>query len=174
MIGCGELALSLWLGLSLGLFEFDGGHFFELLHRGELGDIFEAEAEQELAGGFVENGAANDLFATGRGDELAGNERAENAGRIDAANFIDFRSGDGLLVGNHGQRLERGQGELQRRLEALDKEADGVVALRLGGHAIAAGNFANLDTAAVRGIFGDELIDDLAKDGAHLAVALAS
>jgi len=47
------------------------------------------------------------------------------------------------------------------------------VALGLGGHAIAAGDFANFDAAAVGHVGGDEFIEQLADDGAGFAVALA-
>jgi hypothetical protein len=47
------------------------------------------------------------------------------------------------------------------------------VALGLGGHSVAAGDLANLDAAAVGGAGGDEFVEELAEDGADLAVALA-
>ena len=46
------------------------------------------------------------------------------------------------------------------------------MALGLGGHAIAAGDFANLHAAVVGGIGGDQLVDQLAQDGLDLTVAL--
>ena len=123
--------------------------------------VFQAEAEQKLVGGLVEDGSADDLLAAGGGDELAGQQRAEDTGRVDAANFVDLRGGDRLLVGDDGQSFQRRQRELERRLQALHKSADGVVALGLGGHAIAAGDLANLDSAIVGGIVGDELVEQL-------------
>jgi len=47
------------------------------------------------------------------------------------------------------------------------------VALRLGGHAIAAGNFANFNAAIVGGIFHDQLVEHLAQDCADFLVAQA-
>jgi hypothetical protein len=41
------------------------GHLFKLLDAGEFVDVLEAEAEEEVLGGFVEDGAADDLFAAG-------------------------------------------------------------------------------------------------------------
>ena len=67
--------------------------------------------------------------------------------------------GDRLLVGDHGQGFQRRQRELQRRLQALDEVADGFVMLRLGGHLVAAGDFADGD--AVPGLveFRDQLVE---------------
>jgi hypothetical protein len=47
------------------------------------------------------------------------------------------------------------------------------VALGLGGHAVAAGDLANLDAVIAGSIGGDELAEELMKNGADLAVALA-
>ena len=88
------------------------GHLFELFDAGELVDVLEAEAEEEVLGGFVEDGAADDLLAAGGGDELAGEERAEDAGGVDAADLGDFGGGDGLLVGDDGEGFEGLEGEL--------------------------------------------------------------
>ena len=88
------------------------GHLFKLLDAGELVDVLEAEAEEEVLGGFVEDGAADDLLAAGGGDELAGEQRAEDAGGVDAADFGDFGGGDGLLVGYDGEGFEGLEGEL--------------------------------------------------------------
>ncbi len=67
-------------------------------------------------------------------------------------------AGNGLLVSDDGESFERRQRELQRRVEALDEIADGFVMLRLGGHFVAAGDFANGD--AVFGLFkfGDQVV----------------
>ena len=47
------------------------------------------------------------------------------------------------------------------------------MALGLGGHAIAAGDFADLDSAIVVGVVGDELVYELAEDCLDFAIALA-
>ncbi len=88
------------------------GHLLELFDAGELVDVLEAEAQEEVFGGFVEDGAADDLLAAGGGDELAGEQRAEDAGGVDAADLGDFRGGDGLLVGDDGEGFEGLEGEL--------------------------------------------------------------
>ena len=77
--------------------------------------------------------------------------------------------GHRLLVGDHRQRLERRQRELQRRLQALDEAADRVVVLGLGGHLVAAGDFADGD--AVLGLI--ELRDQLLEKGVHSLPGLA-
>jgi hypothetical protein len=171
--GFGSSCLRSLPSAELRLVQFDGGHLLELLHRGQLGDVLQAEAQQELARGFVENGPADDRLAAGGGDQLAGQQRTEDAGRIHAANLVDFGRGDRLLVGDDGQGFQRRQRELERRLQALDKEPHRVVALGLGGHAVAAGDLANLDAAIVGGVGGDQFVEQLAENGADLAVALA-
>ena len=64
-----------------------------------------------------------------------------------------------MLVGNDGQGFQRRQGEPERWFEAFGEEPYGIVALRLGRHAIATGNLANFNAAAVGGTRGDQLID---------------
>ena len=145
------------------------GHLFELFDGGELVDVFEAEAEEEFFGGFVEDRAADDLLAAGGGDELAGHQGAEDAAGVDAADLGDLGGGDGLLVGDDGEGFERLEGELERRLEGLDEAADGVVVLGLGGEAEAAGDFADLEAAVAVGVVGDELVEDGAEVVAELA-----
>src|SRR6185312_12796900 len=70
----------------------------------------------------------------------------------------DFGRRDGLFIGHDGQRFQRLQRKLQRRFQRLDEAADGVVILGLGGEAVAAGNFADFDTAPVAGVVGHELV----------------
>ena len=88
------------------------GHLLKLFDAGELVDVLEAEAEEEVLGGFVEDGAADDLLAAGGGDEFAGEQGAEDAGGVDATDLGDLGGGDGLLVGDDGEGFERLQGEL--------------------------------------------------------------
>ena len=136
------------------------GHLLKLFDAGKLVDVFEAEAEEEVLGGFVEDGAADDLFAAGGGDELARDEGAEDAAGVDAADLGDLGGGDGLLVGDDGEGFEGLEGELQGRLEGFDEAADGVVVLGLGGEAVAAGDLADLEAAVGGGVVGDELVED--------------
>ena len=97
---------------------------------------------------------------------LRASSEPKHARRIHAANLVDLGRGHRLLVGDHGQRFQRGQRELEGGFRLLTKSADRVVALRLGGHAVAAGNLANLDAAIVGGILGDQLVEQLAQNGA--------
>src|SRR5216683_5869712 len=136
------------------------GHLLKLFDAGKLVDVLQAEAEEEILGRLVEDGAADDLFAARRGDELAGHQRAEDAARVDAADLGDLGGGDGLLVGDDSEGLERLQGELQRRLQGLDEAADGVVVLGLGREAVAASDLADLEAAVAGGVVGDELVED--------------
>ena len=62
------------------------------------------------------NGRPIDLLAADGLDQLALDERRQDAAAArDAANLGDFRRGDGLLVGDDRQRLERLHRELLRR-----------------------------------------------------------
>src|SRR6185437_5087355 len=47
------------------------GELLELFDAGQIAAVFEDEFEEEFLAGFVEHGAADDLFAAGGGDELA-------------------------------------------------------------------------------------------------------
>ena len=108
MVGFGEVGISKV-----------GGHLLEFFDGGELVDIFEAEAEEEFFSRFVEDGAPDDLFATGGGDQLAGDEGTEDTGGVDAADFADFGSGDGLLIGDDGEGFECLEGQFKGQLKSL-------------------------------------------------------
>ena len=93
-----------------------GGELRELLHAGQLVDIIQSEAQQKILAGFVLHGAADDLLASGGGDEFAIEQRAQHTGRLDAANVGDLRSSDGLLVGDDGEGLKAAS---ERRIGGL-------------------------------------------------------
>src|SRR6185437_7305979 len=140
-----DVSLGEWHGdLLLDSFRKFGGHLLELFDAGKLVDVFEAEAYEEVLGRLVQDRAPDDLLAAG----------------VDAANLGDLGRGNGLLIRDNGEGFERLEREFQGRLETLDEAADGVVVLRLGGKAEAAGNLTNLEAAVVGGIVGDELIED--------------
>ena len=84
---------------------------------------------------------------------------------LHAANLLNFRHCDGLLVGDHRKRFERGHRQAQRRLQALDEFAHHVVMLRLGVKLLAAGDFANFDAALVGLVGRDQQIERRAHDG---------
>src|SRR3954468_16744743 len=95
----------------------------ELFHAGQLAHVVESEAQQEFFGGLIEDRTADDVFASGGGDELAIDERAEDAGCVDAADLADLGRGDRLLVGDDGEGFQRGQREPDGRLQALGEGA---------------------------------------------------
>ena len=81
--------------------------------RRQLGQLVErgdADPLQEVAGGAVEVGAVLAVLA-GLLDQPAGEQGAHHAVDVDAADRRDPGPGDRLLVGDHGQRLQRGLGE---------------------------------------------------------------
>ena len=129
----------------------EGGlrELLEFLQAGQFVEIGEAEAHHELLRRAVEDGAANDFLASGGGDQALFEQRLDDATDIDAANLVDFGHGDGLLVGDDGERLQRGHGEAKRRLKALDEATDNFVVLWLGVELPAAGHFADFDAAVV-------------------------
>src|SRR5438270_4936342 len=86
----------------------------ELFHAGQFAHVVESEAQQEYLGGLIEDRTADDVFATGGGDELAIDERAEDAGCVDAADLADLGRGDRLLVGDDGEGFQRRQREPDR------------------------------------------------------------
>jgi len=88
------------------------GHLLELFDAGKLVDVLETEAEEEVLGRFVQDGAADDLLAAGGRDELAGEQGAEDAGGVDATDLGDLGGGDGLFVGDDGEGFEGLEGEL--------------------------------------------------------------
>src|SRR6185437_13002798 len=125
----------------------------------QLLEIGKAEAHEELLGGAIENRAADDFLAARGGDEALFEKRLDDAADIDAADFVDFGRGDGLLIGDDGERLERRHREANGRLKAFDEFADDVVVLGLGVQLPAAGNFADFDAAFVGGMGGDEQVE---------------
>ena len=94
---------------------------FKFLEAGEFVQIAEAEAHQEFFRSAVQDGAADDFFASGGGDQLFVEKRVDDAGSVDAANFLNFGSGDGLLVGDDRESLERRHRETKRRAKDLMK-----------------------------------------------------
>lgn len=135
------------------------GESFELLETGEFVKIAQTEAHEKFFGGFVKDGAADDFFASGGGDELLVEESGDNPGGVDAADFGNFGGGDGLLVGDDRKSFEGGHGEAKGRAKRLDEAANDVVVLGFGVHLVAPSDGANLDAAIVGGIGGDELLE---------------
>src|ERR1019366_8777914 len=65
------------------------------------------------------------------------------------------------LIGNYGQRLQRRQRQLQRRLQAPDEIAHRLMVLRLGGHLVAAGHLAHGYAMFGLVILRDQFIEEL-------------
>src|SRR5579885_3126112 len=101
----------------------DVGAGHELAERGQLVDRVEPEALEEQARRAVEHGLAGTRVARDLFDEAALLQRADDAVDVDAADRRDLRAAHRLLVGDDGERLQRG-GRQARRLafehEALD------------------------------------------------------
>jgi len=139
----------------------EAADFLEFLQGGQLLKIFQAELDEEFFGRFIQDGLADDLFAAGGGDEFAIEQRLQNAGSLDAANIHNFGRGNRLFVGDHGEGFERGQGELDRRVEVPDEAAYGFVVFGLGRHAETAGDFADAQAALRAVVFGAELFENV-------------
>src|SRR5579859_2588416 len=139
----------------------------EFLERRQLAQVLQAELHHKLAGGLVENRLADDVLAAGGGDELAVEQRLEHARALHAADLEDFWGGDGLLIGDDRQGLERRQRKLQQRAEALDELANALVVLGFGGHLVAARHFADgysvLGPVEFRHQIFEQLLDPLAR-----------
>ena len=107
----------------------------------------DADPLQEVAGGAVEVGAGRVVLA-GLLDQAAGEQRAHHAVDVDAADRRDPGPRDRLLVGDHGQRLQRRLGE-PRLLAVEDEPLDDRGELLAGVVAPAAGDVAQLEAAAL-------------------------
>ena len=105
----------------------------------QVGQIVQAEAIEELARGAVQKRAADHLLAADDLDQMPFDQRAEHAGRVDAANLGNLRRGHRLLVGDHRQRLERRHRQLLRR-PLVEQAAHPLVELGARHDLIAAGD----------------------------------
>src|SRR5581483_4973414 len=119
-------------------------HLLEFFDAGKLVDVLQPEADQKVFGRLVENRPPDDLLASGGRNQLARHQRAEHAAGVDPANLRDLGRSDRLLVRDDGERLERLQRQLQRRLEGFYEASNCIVVLRLGGKPETAGDLANL------------------------------
>src|SRR5579884_1268537 len=75
-----------------------------------------------------------------------------------ATNFTDLRHGDGLLVSDNGKCFECLQRKANRRLQAFGECTYEIVLLGLGGHAISAGDLAELNAMRIGRVFGAEFL----------------
>ena len=80
---------------------------FHLLQGRQMTEVFEIEELQELRRGAVEKRPARNIFARHGADQVALQQRADDAVDIDAANRFDLRAGNRLAVGDDRQGFER-------------------------------------------------------------------
>ena len=113
---------------------------------GRSAKILQSESIQELARGRVQERPADDLLSTADLHQTALQQRADDAGGIDAADLGDLHRGHRLLVGNHRQRFERLHRQLLRR-PLVEQAADPLVQLRPRDNLIATGHFDQLQAA---------------------------
>src|SRR5581483_9921064 len=102
---------------------------------------------------------ANHSLASGSRDQLAVEQSGDDAAGIHAADLADLRNCDGLLVSDDSKGFERRQREPYRRLETFGESANDVMLVRLGGHAVTAGDLAHFDPVIGRGVSGTEFLE---------------
>ena len=83
--------------------------------------ILQAELDQELLGGLVQDRLADHVLAAGRGDQLAVQQRLQDAGALHAADLHDLRRGHRLLVGDHRQVSSAGSDSFSGGFRLLTK-----------------------------------------------------
>ncbi len=89
---------------------------------GKLVETLEAKDFEEKRRGLVEQRPAGLLGAPGDANDLALQQRGDDAIDRDAAHRFDFRPADRLPVGDHRERFQRWLAEF-RRLRLLEKPA---------------------------------------------------
>src|SRR5689334_21535614 len=110
--GSGDLLL-----IRPGIGELRGGGLRELEHDqlaldlGQVAEIAQAEGDQELPGGLVEEGATGRFLAARDADHAALEQVVEHRLRVHPAHRVHLGARDGLPVADDGQRLQRGTGE---------------------------------------------------------------
>src|SRR5215207_11664904 len=117
------------------------GEVFEVLDVRQLAQVLEAELEEEVFRRAVHHRAADRLLAPLGDDEALVQQRLDGRGGLDAAYLEDLGDGDGLLVGDDGERLQRGERELGARLR-LEVGADVLVVFGARGELPAARHLA--------------------------------
>src|ERR1044071_9474712 len=123
------------------------GQVFEVLDVRQLAQVLEPELEEEVFAGAVHHRAADRLLATLGDDEALVEQRLDGRGGLHAADFENLGDGHGLLVGDDGERLKGGEGELGARLR-LEVGADVLVELGARGELPAARDLAQHQAAA--------------------------
>ncbi len=126
----------------------DLGEVFDLR---KIVEVLEAELEEKLLGGAVEQGPADDFLAAQDLDEPAFQQRLDHAARLDPAQFDDLGQSGRLLVGDDGQGFEGLGREPGRRL-GVEQFPHPFVVLGAGRDLVAARHLDELKAAIVRGI----------------------
>ena len=112
----------------------------------QIGQVVEAEPNQEFLGGRVQEWPADDLFSADDLDEMPLEQRVEHARCVHAPDLADFQSGDRLLVCDDGKRFER----LHRQLlgaSLLKQAPHPFVKVRAGDNLVPAGHFHQLQAS---------------------------
>ena len=115
---------------------------------GQVVQVLQAEADQELLRRRVDERPAHHVLAADDLDQVPLEQRRQHARGVDAADLADLERGDRLLVGDHRQRLEAGDGELRRRRSWNSRRTQ---SLQLGPRddLVAAGHFHHLQPGTV-------------------------
>ena len=116
----------------IGIADFGGREEGVKVEGRELFEGGEAEMLEEGGRGAVENGATGAFSAANFFDEAFGEERFDDGVGVDAAQALEARAGDGLLVGDDGEGFNRRAAEALEGFEAK-KFFDGFGGLRRGG-----------------------------------------
>src|SRR5579872_3022979 len=91
------------------------GLYLRQIRPGQRFDAGEAELAKEIRCGAEERGPAHRTGAPYLDDEAVLNQAGQGAVAIDATNELNLRARNGLAVRDHGERFQRGGGELRLR-----------------------------------------------------------
>src|SRR4051812_5468856 len=111
----------------------------ELLERRQVLQAVEAEVDQELPRGAVEEGLAHHLLAAHDAYHPPLEQGLEHPGRANAAQLLDLGAGDRLAVGDEGGGLQRRHREFVPPRD-VEEAAQPAYHLRAGRQAHAAGH----------------------------------
>jgi len=142
------------------------GDLGEVALRREILERFEAEALHELFRGAVEQRPAGGIGAADDPGQAPLHEHAQDLVALHAADVLHAGAGNGLLVGDDGQRLERRLGEPGAAFGPPRGHHPGPV-LGPSQHLIAVGDLFDLECPALFVVLGTQLRDEFA-DLAHV------
>ena len=113
---------------------------------GEIGQVVQAEPDQEFLRRRVDERPADDLLAADDLDQVPLEQRVQHAGGVDAADLGDLERGNRLPVGDHRERFERLDRQLLRR-PLVEQAPDPFVQVRPRDDLVAAGDLHQLQSA---------------------------